>query len=135
MPPAPNQRRLTALCRIDTVFAASRAVLQGPIYTASETEWEASSSFAADTFCLDSIHLGATSRSSSGRFIANAATTLFCRSHHTLKLLLERSPRWMISSAPAESPQNSYERSNTSEKKYGTCLNGARWPMRAPAQY
>src|ERR1700745_1609805 len=35
---------------------------------------DASRSFDADTFCPASIHLGAVSRSSSGRFIVNAAT-------------------------------------------------------------
>src|SRR5258708_7029856 len=98
-------------------------------------EVDASSSFSADTVCRDSIHLRAASRSSSGRFMVNAATTVFWRSHHTLKLLFEKSPRWMIWSAPDESPQNSYERSKTSEKKYGTCLNGMRAPIRDWAQY
>jgi hypothetical protein len=36
---------------------------------------DASVSLAADTLCLDSIHFGATFRSSSGRFIVNTATT------------------------------------------------------------
>ena len=42
---------------------------------------EASVSLSAETACLDSIHLGAASRSSSGRFIVNAATSRPCRSH------------------------------------------------------
>ena len=60
---------------------------------ACEIDWESSSSFPADTACRASIHFGAASRSSSGRFIVKAATTVSCRSHHTLKLLLEKSPR------------------------------------------
>ncbi len=56
-------------------------------------EREASFSFVPDTDCLISSHLGAKFRSSSGRFIVNAATTRFRHSHHTLKLLLESSPR------------------------------------------
>src|SRR5262249_55929090 len=54
---------------------------------------DASISLPADTLCPDSIHFGATFRSSSGRFIVNAATTCCRRNHHTLKLLLDRSPR------------------------------------------
>lgn len=34
-----------------------------------------SDNLAVDTFCRNSIHFGATLRSSSGRFIVNAATT------------------------------------------------------------
>jgi hypothetical protein len=61
--------------------------------SAARIGFEASASFSADTTCLASIHFGATSRSSSGRFMVKAATTVVCRSHQTLKLLLERSPR------------------------------------------
>ena len=56
---------------------------------------------------FDWINRGAAARSSSGRFIAKAAASLPCRNHQTLKLLLDRSPRSTISSAPEESPQNS----------------------------
>jgi hypothetical protein len=45
---------------------------------------------------LDCIQFDASSRSSSGRLIMNAATRRFCWSHHTLKLLLAISPRQTI---------------------------------------
>src|SRR5690242_9998953 len=77
----------------------------------------ASARFVADTSCPVLIHSGATFRSSSGRFITNAATTRESLSHHALKLEVCASPRMTTSSAPSESPHNSYERSNTSEKK------------------
>src|SRR5262249_16164112 len=65
-----------------------------------------------------SIHRGGASRSSSGRFMANAATTRPSASHHTLKILPpERSPRTTCWSAAPGSPHNSYDKSNTSEKK------------------
>src|SRR5436190_12642033 len=63
---------------------------------------------------LPRISSGACSRSSSGRFIVNAATTIPFASHQTLKLLVFRSPRCIDRSACDVSPQNSYERSNTS---------------------
>ena len=46
-----------------------------------------------DLIIAPPIHFGAMSLSSSGRFIVNAATTRFCCSHQTLKLLPGRSPR------------------------------------------
>src|SRR5262245_38313299 len=55
--------------------------------------WDASANLVDNTLWRDSIHWGATFRSSSGRFMVNAATTCSCRSHHTLKLLLDVSPR------------------------------------------
>ena len=82
--------------RVDGALAMLRFVLSN-----------GSPSFEADTFCLLQSISARASRSSSGRFMANAATRVFCRIHHTLKLLLERSPRWMTVSASEGSPQNS----------------------------
>lgn len=49
--------------------------------------------------CLDFIHSGASSRSSSGRFIVKAATSRSPLSHQTLKLGLFASPRTTVSLA------------------------------------
>src|SRR5207253_5784929 len=87
-----------------------------------------------ETVWLDLIHSGATCRSSSGRFMTNAAATRFSLSHQTLKLDEFASPRTTVSVAPAESPHSSYERSKTSEKKYGTCVKGCRSPRAICAQ-
>src|SRR5690348_11440487 len=51
---------------------------------------EPSFNFVTDTLWPDSIHFGAASRSSSGRFMAKAATSRSPRTHHALKLLLDR---------------------------------------------
>src|SRR5258708_38632075 len=80
-----------------SLVAGQRVFVPDPVKrrqsSAPEIEREASFSFTADTDCLVSIHVGTTSRSPSGRFIAKAATRRFRCSHHTLKLLVERSPR------------------------------------------
>src|SRR5689334_2985849 len=112
MPPLGPRNRMPACgCLVSVV--SRRESYSHDYSTADEMGSDVSSSLAAETACLASIHFGAASRSSSGRFMVNAATTIFWRSHQTLKLLVAVSPRWTIASAPAASPQYSYERSKT----------------------
>ena len=86
-------------------------------FAAAASGCEASFSLSAETAWRASIHFGELSLSSSGRLITKAATRRPPFNHHVLKLLLVRSPRWTTWSASDESPQYSYERSKTSEKK------------------
>src|SRR5947209_9394018 len=111
--PHDGQERLLSLM---SLLHAGHFAMQ--FQAASLTGREASVRRSRESVRLVSIHLGADSRSSSGRFMAKTAIRRFVSSsHHALKLVLLTSPRYTVSMAPVVSPQNSYERSNRSEKK------------------
>ena len=65
---------------IETWRVMTRTSTGESLHAAAETDavtigCDTSDNLVVDTLCPDSIHFGATFRSSSGRFIVNAATT------------------------------------------------------------
>lgn len=71
----------------------TRSKSKSPMQSYAGSGPDASASAEASTRCFASIHFGASSRSSSGRFIVKAATRTPPLSHHTLKLPDGTSPR------------------------------------------